>query len=155
MSTHVPGFQSIFRFLHHFVLAKLATSSIGVKTLIAAPLTCTGLVVGVERVVRRAGAGVWRPLAGRGIGQTQVGAATITKEARVVPVLPRHVKDQDVHDVVQVALDARAVRAADLIGSLDAPRLPVCPIDVVLVLRQTERVWQGTGDDSPPTTTWK
>ena len=27
MITHVPGFQSLFRFLHHFVLAKLATSS--------------------------------------------------------------------------------------------------------------------------------
>ena len=30
MSTHLPGFQSIFRFLHHFVLAKLVTSSIRV-----------------------------------------------------------------------------------------------------------------------------
>ena len=27
MNTHVPGFQSFFSFLHHFVLAKLATSS--------------------------------------------------------------------------------------------------------------------------------
>ena len=32
MSTHVPGFWLFFRFLHHFVLAKLATSSIKVKT---------------------------------------------------------------------------------------------------------------------------
>ena len=33
MSTHVPGFQSFFLviFLHHFVLAKLGTSSIRVK----------------------------------------------------------------------------------------------------------------------------
>ena len=31
MSTHVPGFQSFFRFLQHFVLAKLATSSIRVN----------------------------------------------------------------------------------------------------------------------------
>ena len=32
MSIHVPGFQSFFSgFLHHFVLAKLATSSIRVK----------------------------------------------------------------------------------------------------------------------------
>ena len=31
MSTHKPGFQSFFRFLHHFVLAKLATSSISVN----------------------------------------------------------------------------------------------------------------------------
>ena len=34
MSTHMPGFQSFFRFfLHHFVLPKLATSSIRVKWL--------------------------------------------------------------------------------------------------------------------------
>ena len=31
MSTHVPGFQSFFRFLHHFVLAKSASSSVRVK----------------------------------------------------------------------------------------------------------------------------
>ena len=32
MSTHLPGFQSFFFFfLHHFVLAKLATSMIKVK----------------------------------------------------------------------------------------------------------------------------
>ena len=30
-STHMPGFQSFFRFLHHFLLAKLATSSISVN----------------------------------------------------------------------------------------------------------------------------
>ena len=34
MSTHVPGFQSFFRFLLHFVLAKLATSSIMVKIIL-------------------------------------------------------------------------------------------------------------------------
>ena len=31
MSTHMPGFQSYIRFLHHFVLAILATSSIRVN----------------------------------------------------------------------------------------------------------------------------
>ena len=31
MSTHLPGFQSFFRFLHPIVLAKLATGSIKVK----------------------------------------------------------------------------------------------------------------------------
>ena len=31
MNTHMPGFQSFPVFLHHFVLAKLATSSITVK----------------------------------------------------------------------------------------------------------------------------
>ena len=32
MSTHLQGFWSFFRFLHHFVLDKLATSSIRVNT---------------------------------------------------------------------------------------------------------------------------
>ena len=31
MNTRVPGFQSFFCMLHHFVLAKLATSSIKFK----------------------------------------------------------------------------------------------------------------------------
>ena len=31
MNTYLPGFQSFFMFLHHFVLAKIATSSIRVK----------------------------------------------------------------------------------------------------------------------------
>ena len=31
MSTHLPRFQSFYRFLYHFVLAKLASSSIRVK----------------------------------------------------------------------------------------------------------------------------
>ena len=31
MSTHMPVFQSFFRVLDHFVLTKLATSSISVK----------------------------------------------------------------------------------------------------------------------------
>ena len=31
MSPNVPGFQSFFSFLHNFVLAKLASSSIRVK----------------------------------------------------------------------------------------------------------------------------
>ena len=31
MSTHLPGFQSFFRFWHNFVLVKLVTNSIRVK----------------------------------------------------------------------------------------------------------------------------
>ena len=31
MSTHMPGFQSFSAFLHHFVLARLATGSIRVN----------------------------------------------------------------------------------------------------------------------------
>ena len=38
MSTHVPGFQSFFRFLHHFVMAKLATSSLRLKFQLCASL---------------------------------------------------------------------------------------------------------------------
>ena len=33
MSTHVPGFQSFFMFLHHFVEATLVTSSIKVQAI--------------------------------------------------------------------------------------------------------------------------
>ena len=33
MSIHMPGFKSFSFFLHYFVLAKLATSSIRVKAL--------------------------------------------------------------------------------------------------------------------------
>ena len=40
MSTHVPGFQSFFRFLHHFLLAKLATASIRVNHLVLFVLSC-------------------------------------------------------------------------------------------------------------------
>ena len=39
MSTHLPGFQSFFSFFNHFVLAKLATSSIRVKAQVCCVLT--------------------------------------------------------------------------------------------------------------------
>ena len=32
MSTHLPGFQSFYNVFHHFVLAKLAISSIRIKS---------------------------------------------------------------------------------------------------------------------------
>lgn len=47
---------------------------------------------------------------------------------------------QDVHDVVQVALDNGAVLTAGLVGSLDAALAPVGPVDVVLVLGEAKRV---------------
>ena len=34
MSTHMAGFQSVFRFLHHFIFAKLPTSSIRVNKMV-------------------------------------------------------------------------------------------------------------------------
>ena len=37
MSTHLPGFRTFSRFLHNFVLAKLATSSIRVKGFLCRP----------------------------------------------------------------------------------------------------------------------
>ena len=47
VSTHVPGFQSFLRLLHHFVLAKLTTSSIRVKWMkIWHPLNCNYRVPG-------------------------------------------------------------------------------------------------------------
>ena len=36
----MPGFQSFFRFLHHFVLANLASSSIRVKVSTEKPAQC-------------------------------------------------------------------------------------------------------------------
>ena len=45
MSTHVPGFQSFFLgFLHHFVLAKLATRSIKVNQFKSIPSSRRALV---------------------------------------------------------------------------------------------------------------
>ena len=42
MSTHLPGFQSFSGvFLHHFVLAKLATSNIKVKSVVSELLMVT------------------------------------------------------------------------------------------------------------------
>ena len=37
MSTHLSWFRSFFRFLHHFLLAKLATTSIRVKSVCPGP----------------------------------------------------------------------------------------------------------------------
>ena len=42
MSTHVPGFQSFFRFFASLVLAKLATSSIRVKVSSGCQVSCPG-----------------------------------------------------------------------------------------------------------------
>ena len=39
MSTHMPGFQSVFSFLHHFLLAKLATSSVRVNPFLPSSLS--------------------------------------------------------------------------------------------------------------------
>ena len=43
-NTHVPGFQSFLVFLHHFILAKLATSSIRVKMSMAIHLPRSVLI---------------------------------------------------------------------------------------------------------------
>lgn len=51
-------------------------------------------------------------------------------------------KHQDVHHIVQVALDDGAVLPTGLVGSLDAALAPVGPINVVLVLGQAKGVRQ-------------
>ena len=51
MSTHVPGFHSFSGCLHHFVLSKLATSSIRVKTAVCLP---AGRAITVSELIRTA-----------------------------------------------------------------------------------------------------
>lgn len=52
---------------------------------------------------------------------------------------------QDVHDVVQVALDDGAVLTTRLVCSLDAALAPVSPVNVVLVLGEAEGVREVVG----------
>lgn len=102
-------------------------------------MSLTGAVapVDVERVVRGAAA-----LGSGRRGQAQVGAHAVVLRALVGAVLPRAVKDADVHAVLQVVLHHGAVQAAALVGALDAALVQVRPVDVVAVLRQAERVGQ-------------
>lgn len=101
-------------------------------------LTTASLVIVIEGEVGGAPADE----AADGHGEAQVRAVSIGGGAGVPPALARRVKDQDVHDVVQVALDDGAVLPAGLVGPLDAALAPVGPVDVVLVLGEAEGVWQ-------------
>lgn len=80
-----------------------------------------------------------------GHGEAQVGAVTIGGGTGVPAALPGRVEHQDVHDVVQVALDQSAVLSTGLVGPLDTALAPVRPVDVVLVLSEAERVREVVG----------
>ncbi len=71
---------------------------------------------------------------------------TVGGGAGVPAALSGRVKHQDVHDVVQVSLYDGAVLPAGLVGPLDAALAPVGPVDVVLVLRESERMRQIVSD---------
>lgn len=81
-----------------------------------------------------------------GDGEAQVGAVTVGGGAGVPAALSGRVEHQDVHDVVQVALDDGTVLPARLVGTLDAALAPVGPVDVVLVLGEAEGVREVVGD---------
>lgn len=74
--------------------------------------------------------------------QAQVGAVPIAGGTLVPACLPGGVEHQDVHNVVQVALDDGSVLAAGFVGALDAAPAPVCPVNVILVLGQAKGVRQ-------------
>lgn len=106
-----------------------------------AGLTAAGLVVVVKGEVGGASADE----AADGHGEAQVGAVSVGGGAGVPAALSGRVEHQDVHDVVQVALDDGAVLTAGLVGPLDAALAPVGPVDVVLVLGEAEGVREVVG----------
>lgn len=106
------------------------------------PLTAARLVVVVEGEVGGAAADE----AADGDGEAQVGAVSVGGGAGVPAALSGRVEHQDVHDVVQVALDDGAILTAGLVCSLDAALAPVGPVDVVLVLGKAEGVREVIGD---------
>lgn len=104
-------------------------------------LTAAGLVVVVEGEVSGAAANE----AADGHGKAEVGAVSVGGGAGVPASLSGRVEHQDVHDVVQVALDDGAVLTTRLVGSLDTALAPVGPVNVVLVLGEAERVRKVVG----------
>lgn len=84
-----------------------------------------------------------------GDGEAEVGAVSVGGGAGVPAPLSGRVKHQDVHDVVQVALDDGAVLTAGLVGSFDAALAPVGPVDVVLVLGEAEGMREVVGYHLP------
>lgn len=80
--------------------------------------------------------------ASHGDCQAQVRAVAIAGGTLVPACLPGGVEDQDVHHVIQVALDDGPVLPTGLVGSLDAAPAPVCPVNVILVLGQAKGVRQ-------------
>lgn len=93
-------------------------------------LTTTSPVVSIQRVVGRASTNKtsnWHR-------QAEVGAVPIAGSTLIPPRLPRGMKDEDVHHIIQMALNDGAVLATSLVGTLNAASAPVGPVDVILVL---------------------
>lgn len=105
-------------------------------------LTAAGLVVIVEGEVGGAAA----DKAADRDSKAEVGAVTVGGGTGVPAALSGRVKHQDVHDVIQVTLDDGAVLPAGLVGTLNAALAPVRPVDVVLILGETERVREVVGN---------
>lgn len=66
--------------------------------------------------------------------QAEVGAVPIAGSTLIPPRLPRGVKDEDVHHIIQMALNDGAVLATSFVGTFNAASAPVRPVDVILVL---------------------
>lgn len=101
-------------------------------------LTTAGPVVRVQGIVSWAAT----DKASHGDSQAQVGAVPVAGGTLVPACLPGGVEHQDVHHVIQVALDDGSVLPAGLVGPLDAAAAPVCPVNVILVLGQPKGVGQ-------------
>ena len=74
-------------------------------------------------------------------------ASSVVYGARIPPSLTRLMIDLNVHDVVEIALHHGSVQARELVRAFDLHRLPVGPIEVVLVLGESERVLYVLADD--------
>lgn len=93
-------------------------------------LTTTSPVVSIKRVVGRTSTNKtshWH-------SQAEVGAVPIAGSTLIPACLSRGVKDEDVHHIIQMALNDGAVLATSFVGTLNAASAPVCPVDVILVL---------------------
>lgn len=86
-----------------------------------------GSVVSIQGVVGRAST----HKTSNGHSQAEVGAVPIAGGTLIPPCLPGRVEDQDVHHIVQMALDDGAVLATGFVGTFNAASAPVCPVDVV------------------------
>lgn len=84
-----------------------------------------------------------------GDSEAQLPTLPVVVHAVIEAILAGGVEHQDVHHEIQVALDEGAVPATGLVGSLNAVQVPVCPVDVITVLRQAEGVREVIGNHDP------
>lgn len=102
-------------------------------------LTCTGSIVGSERVVCGACTVVSeRGRVGLSMSYTDMLTLTIINTTSIPARLARSVDDDYPHHIIQRALDACVVLAGGFVGTFYGVGRPVCPVDVVKVLSQTE-----------------